>query len=238
LINPYINGIIVPESPPAYRDIPLPYRVSSTVQPLHRIIKILFVLSLGLPAAVYAGNLALFGGQGADVNLPDIIPKLLKGEIDMDPTRFWGINYSRDIPMEGRNSFTKFLLDRRIAAEWEVQLTKHRGLQDNYESPLAVLLRSHDLELGSLAAINFAAGTGFSYAYSDPVYEDGPDGQPGTGDYPFQNYVTFEIELSTPALPNWSLATRVHHRSGIYGLIAPRKVGSNFFAMGIRYAFR
>ncbi len=208
------------------------------MQPLHRIINVLFALVLVLPSALYAGDIALFGGQGADVNLPDIIPKLLKGEIDMDPTRFWGINYSRDIPMAGKNRFTGFLLDHGIAAQWEVQLTKHRGLQDNYESHAAVLLRSRDLELGTVAAINFAAGTGFSYAYSDPVYEDGPDGQPGTGDYPFQNYVTFEIELSTPALPNWSLATRVHHRSGIYGLIAPRKVGSNFFAMGIRYAFR
>lgn len=179
----------------------------------------------------------MFRGQGADVNLPDIIPQILKGEIDMDPTYFWGINYSQDIAMAGHNRVTRFLLDQRITPLWEVQLTKHHGLQDNYESHLAILLRSRDLELGSLAAINFMAGTGFSYAFSDPVYEDGPDGQPGNGRHRFQNYVTFEFELSTPALPNWSLATRVHHRSGIYGLIAPRKVGSNFFAVGIRRSF-
>lgn len=207
------------------------------MQPLHCLRTVLLVLSAQLATTVVAGDLTLFGGQGADVNLPDIVPKIVKGEIEMDPTYFWGINYSQDIPMAGKNPFTAFLLRHRIRPQWESQLTKHHGLQDNYESHLAALIRSPDLQLGSLAAINFMAGTGFSYAFSDPVYEDGPDGQPGNGRHRFQNYVTLEFELSTPALPNWSLATRVHHRSGIYGLIAPRKVGSNFFAVGIRRSF-
>jgi len=207
------------------------------VRPSHIIKYVLIALYLLATGRLYAGDIALFGGQGADVNLPDIIPKIAKGEIEMDPTYFWGINYSQDIPMAGKNRVTRFLLRHQIRSQWETQLTKHHGLQDNYESHLAFLLRSRDLELGSLAAINFMAGTGFSYAFSDPVYEDGPDGQPGNGRHRFQNYVTFELAFSTPALPDWSLATRVHHRSGVYGLIAPRRVGSNFFAVGVRRSF-
>lgn len=36
---------------------------------------------------------------------------------------------------------------------------------------------------------------------------------------------------------NLSVITRVHHRSGVYGLIAPQRVGSNFMVFGIRYKF-
>lgn len=197
----------------------------------------LLALCLTGSGGLTAGEVALFHGQGADVNLPDIIPKLLQGEIDMDPTWFWGINYSREIDMQGLNPVSRFLLEHRITPEWEVQLTKHHGLQDNYEAHLAWLLRSPDLELGSVLTTNFAAGMGPSYAFSTPTYEDGEDGQPNQGEYQFQNYITFELEFGTPALPDWSLALRVHHRSGMYGLIAPSKVGSNFFALGVRHQF-
>ena len=203
-----------------------------------RIVKgALLALCLTGPGLLAAGELAVFAGQGADVNLPDIIPKLLKGDIDMDPTWFWGLNYSREIDMQGLNPVSRFLLEHRITPEWEVQLTKHHGLQDNYESHLAWLLRTRNLELGSIATANFAAGMGPSYAFSKPTYEDGPNGQPNQGEYQFQNYITFELEFGTPALPDWTLALRVHHRSGMYGLVAPRRVGSNFFALGVRHSF-
>jgi len=197
----------------------------------------LLALCLAGAGRLPAGELALFAGQGSDVNLPDIIPKLFRQDIDMDPTWFWGLNYSREIAMQGHNPVSRFLIEYRITPEWEVQLTKHHGLQDNFESHLAWLLRTPDLELGSLATVNFATGMGPSYAFSKPVYEDGPDGQPNQGEYQFQNYITFELEFGTPVLPDWTLALRIHHRSGMYGLIAPRRVGSNFFALGIRHAF-
>ncbi|MEZ5541704.1 MAG: hypothetical protein R3F42_06640 [Pseudomonadota bacterium] len=197
----------------------------------------LLALSLAGSGCLDAGELALFAGQGADVNLPDIIPKLFRQEIEMDPTYFWGLNYSREIELQGHNPVSRFLLDYGITPEWEVQLTKHRGLQDNYEAHLAWLLRTGNLELGSIATVNLATGMGPSYAFSKPTYEDGPDGQPNQGEYQFQNYITFELEFGTPVLPDWSLALRVHHRSGMYGLIAPRRVGSNFFALGIRHTF-
>jgi hypothetical protein len=36
---------------------------------------------------------------------------------------------------------------------------------------------------------------------------------------------------------HFSLVTRVHHRSGAYGLIAPPRVGSNFLALGVNLDF-
>jgi hypothetical protein len=198
--------------------------------------KYLFALCLSIPGALYAGEITLFRGQGADVNLPDIIPKALKGEIDMDPTWFWGLNYKQAIPA-GDNRVSRFLEKHRITPEWEVQLTRHHGLQDNFESHIALLLRTRNFAVAGPLRVNFAAGMGPSYAFSTPTYEDGPDGQPNQGEYQFQSYFTFEMGLSLRSLPDWSLATRIHHRSGIYGLVAPSKVGSNFFAIGIRRHF-
>jgi len=197
---------------------------------------VLFALCLLIPGSLYASEVTLFWGQGADVNLPDIIPKALQGEIEMDPTYFWGINYKDEIPA-GDNPVSRFLTRHSITPEWEVQLTRHHGLQDNLESHIALLLRTRDFAVADPLLINFAAGMGPSYAFSTPTYEDGPDGQPNQGEYQFQSYFTFEMELSLRSLPDWSLATRIHHRSGIYGFIAPSKVGSNFFAIGIRRHF-
>jgi hypothetical protein len=197
---------------------------------------LLFALYLSIPGSLYAGEVTLFWGQGADVNLPDIIPKALQGEIDMDPTYFWGLNYKRAMP-PGENRVSRFLEEHSITPEWEVQLTRHHGLQDNAESHIALLLRSRDFAIADPLLVNFAAGMGPSYAFSTPTYEDGPDGQPNQGEYQFQAYIALELEWSLRTLPDWSLATRVHHRSGLYGLIAPSKVGSNFFAIGIRRHF-
>lgn len=197
---------------------------------------LLFALSLSIPGRLLAGGVTVFWGQGADVNLPDIIPKLLQGEIDMDPTYFWGLNYSNTLP-HGDNRISRFLARHNISHEWEVQLTKHHGLQDNWESHAALLLRTRDFAIADPLHVNLAAGMGPSYAFSTPTYEDGPDGQPNQGKYKFQSYITFELEWSLRALPDWSLATRIHHRSGMYGLIAPSKVGSNFFALGVRRTF-
>lgn len=61
----------------------------------------LLALCITLPGHASAGALTLFHGQGANVNLPDIIPKLLNGEVDMDPTRFRGFDGSNDIDTAG-----------------------------------------------------------------------------------------------------------------------------------------
>jgi hypothetical protein len=193
-------------------------------------------LLLIFPVNTLGDNLTLFRGQGADTNFLEIIPDIVQGELTMDPTYFWGINYSEEIKINGLNPFTRLFQKFQITSEWEAQITKHSGLQDNTEVHLALLIRTRDFHPASLN-INFAAGMGPSYALSRPTYEDGPDGQPNSGEYQFQSYMTFELELSLQSLPNWKIPIRIHHRSGIYGLVAPPKVGSNFFALGIRYSF-
>ena len=193
-------------------------------------------LALLAPADLSAASLTLFRGQGADTNFLDIASDIVYGNLTMDPTYFWGINYREAIRNGGENGVSRFLLHHDISLEWESQLTKHSGLQSNFAAHLALLVRSRDFRAPGFN-VNFAAGMGPSYAFSRPTYEDGPDGQPNQGRYRFQNYMTYEVELSLRSLPGWRLPVRIHHRSGMYGLIAPRRVGSNFFAIGLRRDF-
>lgn len=181
-------------------------------------------------------SLTIFRGQGADTDIYQIIPKFLNNEMEMDAVFFWGINYRHSFD-HGMENWLGHLLDElRLTTEWEAQVSKHEGLQNNYETHLALALRTSDYSVGS-ACFNFAAGMGPSYAFSKPRYEDGPDGEPNQGEYQFQNYILLELETSFSGLKNWSFPLRVHHRSGVYGLVAPRRVGSNFFALGARFHF-
>jgi hypothetical protein len=75
-----------------------------------------------------------------------------------------------------------------------------------------------------------------SYAFGTPVYEDGPKNEPDRH-YRLQMLALFEVEWRLRDVENVSLVTRIHHRSGVYGLIAPRHVGSNFLAAGLRFQF-
>lgn len=51
----------------------------------------------------------------------------------------------------------------------------------------------------------------------------------------FQYYMAFELEYAAPQWERVSVIARLHHRSGIYGLVSPSTTGSNFFGAGLRW---
>jgi hypothetical protein len=50
-----------------------------------------------------------------------------------------------------------------------------------------------------------------------------------------QNYVFLELTFGLPRFPRWDLVIRIHHRSGIFGLLGGS--GSTVPALGIKYKF-
>ena len=100
------------------------------------------------------------------------------------------------------------------------------------ELAVALSLRFGAVALGPVD-LRAGVGLGFSYAAGTPSYEDGPRDDPARR-YRFQNFNTYELEGAWRDWPGWSAVMRVHHRSGAYGLVAPRRVGSNFIAVGMR----
>ena len=180
-----------------------------------------------------AKSVTVFTAQGGDFNLLEFIPKVISSDLKMDSSYFVGINYAdqANIPI-----LTKYLSDKGLKTEVELQLSKHHGMQDNYEAHSAILARSKNFNTIDFINTNFAFGIGISHAMGTPWYEDTESGSIDGKRYKTQNYLAFEMELSTQRRA-WSVPIRLHHRSGMYGLIAPEKVGSNFIAVGIRRKF-
>jgi hypothetical protein len=204
------------------------------------------VLASGLTAAAVQADtltadgvfdsVSLYAGQGADHNLLELPKLIIAGRLDWDKSYFTGLALSKTRGTLGQSfeslQSTPFAAFRQ---GYEVLLVQHRGLQSNQELGAAYTLRTPDLQMGPLG-VNFAAGAGLSYAFGTPSYEDGPKADLGRR-YRLQLLALFELEWRLRGLKDISLTTRVHHRSGVYGLIAPQRVGSNFLAVGIRYKF-
>jgi hypothetical protein len=116
--------------------------------------------------------------------------------------------------------------------ELEGQIGGHFGLQDHAEVTLALLWRSRDFAIPlTEGRLNVAVGEGLSYALSRPTYEGVANSEEP---YKFLNYLAFEAEFSHPSLAGVSVVPRVHHRSGAFGLVAPRGSGSDFIGIGLR----
>lgn len=186
--------------------------------------------------AEHPPQLTAYFGQGADANLVDLFPKALQGELEMENTRLYALGYFQLFTTPGllQKAFD-FLLIPNTRTGFETVVGKHQGLQHNWETDVAWQLRFAPLRLGPLD-IHPSVGLGFSYALGRPTYEDGPENNPEKR-YRLQNFNIYELEWSLPAASRLALVTRIHHRSGMYGIIAPRRVGSNFLTLGLRYSF-
>jgi hypothetical protein len=92
-----------------------------------------------------------------------------------------------------------------------------------------------DLPWNRAVATSFAIGYGLSYASEVPELEylTARKGEPQK----LMNFLMVEMSLALPSSPTTQFVTRVHHRSGTFGLMGPERVGSNAVAFGLRVHF-
>lgn len=119
--------------------------------------------------------------------------------------------------------------------ELEAQVGRYFGRQHHGELTFSALWRSPDMKLPGDARLNLAFGEGLSWATAKPKFEGVTTGQEPRR---FLNYLALEAEMRHPSAPDVALVARVHHRSGVFGLIAPQGSGSNFLGMGVRVNLR
>jgi hypothetical protein len=181
-------------------------------------------------------SVSIFAAQGADHNLTELPENIVTGDIAWDKSYFTAITAGKTRGTLGQSiaslNDTPF---GAISHGYEVVLVKHRGLQNNLEAGGAYMLRTPTAYLGPVG-VNVGTGAGLSYAFGSPNYEDGPKNDPDRR-YRLQLLALFELEWRLRDVKHVSLVTRVYHRSGAYGLIAPRNVGSNFLAAGLKFQF-
>ncbi len=181
-------------------------------------------------------SVAVFAGQGVHDNLRQLPVKVVTLSPDWDKTYYAELGFGkiRGTLGESFQSLQGTALGS-LRHGYETVLTKHFGLQYNGEVGAAYMLKTPDAELGEVR-VNFAAGVGLSYAVGNPTYEDGSDNDPEKR-YRTQFLGLFDLEWHLADSDKVSIITRGHHRCGVYGLIAPRHVGSNFLAIGINRKF-
>lgn len=180
--------------------------------------------------------LTLVTGRGVDHNLKELPGNILTADINWDASYYNGVSLEKDF---GRfASRFKTLADNplgKLGQGVELVASKHRGLQDNFELGLAYKLKSPSWRLAGLRT-ELDLGIGLSHALSEPNYEDGPFDEPDER-YQTQLLLLLDSRWRLATHPHFSLLLRVHHRSGAYGVIAPRNVGSNFLSVGVGYDF-
>lgn len=116
--------------------------------------------------------------------------------------------------------------------EGELQVLKHLGEQDHVEFVGSINLRWVTFPWNRYIESTFAFGGGLSMATEVPELERR---DPSNSDAAaLLHYVLVEATFALPG-SRWSLVTRIHHRSGVWGLFSHS--GSNVLAAGLRYRF-
>lgn len=167
-----------------------------------------------------------------NTDLLDVPARTFTGNLDFSNANFAGVAVSRVLVP----SFAVPLPFTSVAfhgnrIELEGQVLRHFGRQQHWEGTLTLMFRTGDIPLFGGLSVNLAVGEGLSYASERPRFEGAVDVRPTR----FLNYLAFEAEFSHASWQGVSFVTRLHHRSGVFGLIAPKKSGSNFIGAGIRF---
>lgn len=122
--------------------------------------------------------------------------------------------------------------------EVEGMVTHHHGRhldgrQSYQEYVAAILLRYDYFPWRDWLHTSIALGEGLSLASKRPEREVQIRGNSQR----LLNYLAFELELALPRYPRYSLAYRLHHRSGVFGLFGNTRGASDYYLLGLRYRF-
>ena len=178
------------------------------------------------------------GAQWAETRLPLLPYNIVTGNLHISDTYL--VSASVNTVVVPDFAIPLPLTDLRFignSVEIEGKIVQHFGLDDNTEAALAIVLRSGEIPLWENASVNVAWANGLSYAFTAPEFEKGTGGVRGVDTIPLQYYLGLESEWTLDTRNHWHFVTMLHHRSGIYGLISPRKTGSNYIGAGLRFDF-
>lgn len=148
----------------------------------------------------------------------------------------------RELPrhLELTDSYTFGVSVSKQFAEWtrymrwegELEVLKHSGDQKHWEFTGSVNLRWVVFPWNKYVETTAAIGEGLSWATEVPALEKADPSAKDSDQ--LLNYILLEVTFAVPET-RWSLATRIHHRSGVWGLFGNN--GSNVIEAGIRYRF-
>lgn len=127
------------------------------------------------------------------------------------------------------------LFEDRAGLETELQALRHFDGQNHWEFTAMLLFRWNDFPWNDTVDTSFAIGDGLSFPSSLPARELGAHGRGNSGR--LLNAVMMEITLADPSAPEWALALRYHHRSGLFRTFSDVGEASTVFGLGLKRRF-
>jgi hypothetical protein len=119
--------------------------------------------------------------------------------------------------------------------EFETQVVKHFGGEDNFEFNLPLMLRWNRFPWDDVVDTSIAFGDGPSIANGTPALEKAQYGGDHSG--PLLNFVVIEFTFALPDHPEIQFVNRLQHRSGAFNLINNTSDASTAFVWGFKYRF-
>jgi hypothetical protein len=100
-----------------------------------------------------------------------------------------------------------------------------------------VMARWNNFPWSNTIRTTFGLGGGLSYATDIPSIEI--DSTEPNGDYKrLLHYIAIEATFALPQHKDWQLVYRLHHRSGVFGLMGADNAGNTAVQIGIRHYFK
>lgn len=127
------------------------------------------------------------------------------------------------------------LWNQRVRIEFAMNLTRRwqgNHQRDFLEANVFIMVRWMRFPWSRFLETSIALGEGISLAEEVPYIEQVDHRNEGMSR--FLNFLTYEITLSPPKCNRISAVYRLHHRSGMFGLVNGVVGGSNVTAFGLR----
>jgi hypothetical protein len=124
---------------------------------------------------------------------------------------------------------------KRLTFEPEIGIGQRYGKQDETELWAALFVRYHGFPWDDYLTTTFALSTGLNWAtgVSEIEQERARDGEGSQ----LMHFVSPEITFALPSRPDVQLLFRIHHRSGVFGLVSDAWGGAQYGTFGFRVWF-
>jgi hypothetical protein len=194
-----------------------------------------FLLTWACCSFTYADSLFVLTGESINSNLIDLPAKSLKGDLEFEVYKLTGIGYQKDV---AHPDFIASGLDyfgiNDAKSSLELMAVQHYPQHSLLENVVAYHIKSRPFDW-SWTKLTLGFSIGLSYVYGTPAFDDGSK-DASNKKYRLLNYNAYEASFWNQKEDS-AVFFRIHHRSGMYGLIAPEGVGSNFLTLGIKRAW-
>ena len=166
--------------------------------------------------------LSLYGGQVSDTQFNAIV----RGILDYRDYYLVALALGKEITV----------YKDKVGIEIEGQVVKHIHGSEHWELNPLLTLRWLPFPWDDKLDTSFAWGNGLSYATEEPEFEI-KESSHGERTSQVLYYFMTEWVFTPPKIPQWSVFSRIHHRSSVFGLIDGVMAGSNYVTFGVRYHF-